>query len=185
MTLLVPGDYEEARLATLAAARYQGPVYLRFGRDNYPVVDEIHGAFTIGKAKLLRDGRDFTVVTTGIMVSEGLKAAGLAANKGLSVRVLHMPTVKPLDEEALAAAARETRGFVTAEEHSIIGGLGEAVAGFLASVLPRPVFRVGVKDVFGESGTAAELLDKYGLRAVDIARELDRLAAHCRQSVAS
>lgn len=176
MTLVAPGDYEEARLATHAAAAMKGPIYLRFGRDNYPVVEEIHDGFTIGKAKLLRDGRDFTVVTTGIMVSEGLKAAEMMAEKGLSVRVLHMPTVKPLDEEALARSARETRGFVTAEEHSIIGGLGEAVAGFLAGSTPRPVYRVGVKDVFGESGMADELLDKFGLRAVNIAAELERMA---------
>ena len=172
MTVLVPGDYEEARQATHAAAKMQGPVYLRFGRDAYPVVESLHDGFTIGKAKLLREGSDFTVVTTGIMVSEGLEAAAMMEAKGVSVRVLHMPTVKPLDEEALAKAARETRGFVTAEEHSIIGGLGEAVCGFLSSSTPRPVRRIGMQDVFGESGHAGELLDKYGLRAVDIAREL-------------
>jgi transketolase len=172
MTLLVPGDYEEARLATRAAAAMKGPVYLRFGRDNYPVIPELHDGFAIGKAKLLRDGRDFTVVTTGIMAGEGLKAAALMAEQGMSVRVLHMPTVKPLDEEALASAARETRGFVTAEEHSIIGGLGEAVAGFVCAHVPRPVRRIGMKDVFGESGMADELLDQFGLRAADIAREL-------------
>src|SRR5262245_51416499 len=99
MTVVVPGDYEEARQATLAAADFQGPVYLRFGRDNYPVVDEIHGSFTVGRAKQLRHGRDLTIVTTGIMVSEGLRAADTLTVQGLSVRVLHMPTVKPLDED--------------------------------------------------------------------------------------
>jgi transketolase len=175
LTVLVPGDYEEARLATIAAAQMRGPVYLRFGRDKYPVVPEIHGPLEIGKAKLLREGRDLTVVTTGIMVSEGLKAAAMLETQGASVRVLHMPTVKPLDEEALLCAARETRGFVTAEEHSIIGGLGEAVAGFISSTVPRPVARVGVRDVFGESGQAQELLDRFGLRAGDIVREGVRL----------
>ena len=168
MTVLVPGDYEEARLATKAAAYLQGPVYLRFGRDAYPVVPEIHGSFEIGKAKLLRPGSDLTIITTGIMVSEGLQAADQLQGEGFLIRVLHMPTVKPLDEEAVIAAGKETKGIITAEEHSVIGGLGEAVAGVIGEHTPCPVFRIGVKDVFGESGQAQELLDKYGLRAKDI-----------------
>jgi transketolase len=171
MTILVPGDHEEARQATLAAARMSGPVYLRLGRDNYPVVTELHGPFTIGRARVLRDGRDVTLVSTGIMAAEALAAAGILADRGISARVLHMPTVKPLDGDALLAAARETRGLVTAEEHSILGGLGEAVAGHLAEHHPTRVRRVGIRDVFGQSGQAAELLDLYGLRARDIARE--------------
>jgi transketolase len=171
MTVLVPGDYEEAKLATKAAAYHQGPVYLRFGRDTYPVVPEIHDGFTIGKAKKLRNGNDLTIITTGIMVSEGLSAADQLQEQGYSVRLLHLPTVKPLDEEAILAAARETQGIVTAEEHSIIGGLGEAVSGLVSMHHPRPLRRVGVKDVFGESGQAAELLDKYGLRARNIVEE--------------
>jgi transketolase len=178
MTVLVPGDYEEARLATRAAAHFTGPVYLRFGRDTYPVVPEIHGGLEIGKAKLLREGTDVAIVTTGIMASEGLKAASILRNESISARVIHMPTVKPLDTEALLRAARETRGLVTAEEHSILGGLGEAAAGFLAETEHRvPVRRVGVRDVFGESGQAQELLDKYGLRAGDIAREARRIVS--------
>ena len=168
MTVIVPGDYDEARQATTAAAEHAGPVYLRFGRDNYPVVPAIHDGLSIGKAKKLRRGNDLTIVTTGIMVSEGLRAAEILSSHGLSASVLHMPTVKPLDEEALLEASYETQGIVTAEEHSILGGLGEAVAGFLAEHAPLPVRRVGVKDVFGESGQASELLDKYGLRAKDI-----------------
>lgn len=171
MTVLVPGDYEEARLATKAAAAHAGPVYLRFGRDVYPVVPEIHGGLEIGRAKLLRDGGDVTIVTTGILVSEGLRAAESLKERGVSVRVIHMPTVKPLDTEAILRAARETRGIVTAEEHSIIGGLGEAVAACASEAQPAPVRRVGVKDVFGQSGRAAELLDLYGLRAKDIIEE--------------
>lgn len=168
MTVLVPGDYEEAKQATKAAAYHRGPVYLRFGRDAYPVVKEIHGAFEIGKAKRLRDGTDLTIMTTGIMVSEGLSAADQLLEKGFSVRVLHFPTIKPLDEEAILEAAEQTGGIVTAEEHSIIGGLGEAVAGVVTQSYPCPVYRVGVRDVFGESGESAELLDKYGLRAANI-----------------
>jgi transketolase len=171
MTVIVPGDYEEARQATMAAAGIQGPVYLRFGRDRYPVVEELRGPFAIGKGKLLRGGRDVAIVTTGIMVFEGLQAAGLLAADGIQARVLHLPTVKPLDGAALLDAARETRGLVTAEEHSIIGGLGEAVSGFLAEHLPTVVRRVGMRDVFGESGMAGELLDCYGLRASKIAAE--------------
>ncbi len=168
MTVIAPGDYEESRLATIAAAHMQGPVYLRFGRDVYPVVPELHDGFAIGRAKLLRQGTDVTIVTTGILVSEGLTAATELNQEGISVRVLHMPTIKPLDEEALLRAARETRAFVTVEEHNILGGLGEAVAGLVSAHHPRPVARVGVRDVFGESGQAAELLDRYHLRAADI-----------------
>lgn len=171
MTVIVPGDYEEARLATRAAAAWKGPVYLRFGRDNYPVVEEIHGEFEIGKAKLLRGGTDVAIVSTGIMVSEALAASAQLEMQGVSARVVHMPTVKPLDGEPLLAAARETRGIVTAEEHSIIGGLGEAVAAFVAETHPAPVRRVGVRDVFGESGPAGELLTLYGLRAANIVEQ--------------
>lgn len=175
MTVLVPGDYEEARLATRAAAFFDGPVYLRFGRDRYPVVDAIHDEFTIGRAKLLRDGEDVAIVSTGIMVSEAMEAADSLREKGYSARVIHMPTVKPLDTAVLLCAARETAGVVTAEEHSILGGLGEAVAGFLSEAHPTTVRRVGVRDVFGQSGQADELLDRYGLRARHIVEEALRI----------
>ena len=168
MTVLVPGDYEEARQATRAAAAFSGPVYLRLGRDTYPVVEQIHGSFQIGKAKPLAAGRDVTIITTGIMVSEGLLAVELLAREGVSAELLHMPTVKPLDEQAIVDSARCTGAVVTAEEHSIIGGLGEAVAACLAERCPARLRRVGVRDVFGESGTAQELLTLYGLRASNI-----------------
>jgi len=165
MTVLVPGDCEEARLATHAAAACRGPVYLRLGRDAYPVVPELHGGFTIGRAKLLREGDAVTLCSTGIMAHEALRAAEELHRRGHSARVLHFPTVKPLDGGALLKAARETRGFVTAEEHSILGGLGEAIAGFLAENHPAPLRRVGVQDVYGQSGHGSELLDLYGLRS--------------------
>ena len=168
MTVLVPGDYEEARQATRAAAAFSGPVYLRLGRDTYPVVEQIHGSFQIGKAKPLAAGRDVTIITTGIMVSEGLQAVELLAREGISAELLHMPTVKPLDEQAIVDSVRRTGAVVTAEEHSIIGGLGEAVAACLAERCPARLRRVGVRDVFGESGTAQELLTLYGLRASNI-----------------
>jgi transketolase len=178
LTVLVPGDYEEARRATFAAAEHRGPVYLRLGRDLYPVVPELHGDFVIGKAKLLRGGADITIASTGVMASEALIAAEQLASEGIRARVLHFPTVKPLDLEPLIAAARETRGFVTVEEHSIIGGLGEAIATAVAEAgAPAPLRRVGVRDVFGESGTAAELFDKYGLRARNIQSAARELAA--------
>lgn len=185
LTVLVPGDYEEARRATHAAARHRGPVYLRLGRDNYPVVPALHGEFVIGRARLLRPGHDLTLVSTGIMVSETLAAAADLDARGIAARVLHFPTVKPLDLPPLLAAARETRGFVTAEEHSVIGGLGEAVAAALAEAgEPMPLRRVGLRDTFGESGHADELLDRYGLRARDIVREaLALLAAGTRAVV--
>ena len=172
LTVLVPGDYEEARQATFAAARHAGPVYLRLGRDSYPVVPALHGDFVIGRVRLLRDGSDVTLVSTGVMAGEALAAADLLARDGISARVLHCPTMKPLELAPLLVAARETRGFVTAEEHSVIGGLGEAVAAALAEAgAPSAVRRVGLRDVFGESGTAAGLFDKYGLRAANIAAE--------------
>lgn len=175
MTVLVPGDYEESKQATKAAARYYGPVYLRFGRDVYPVVKEIHGDFEIGKAKLLRKGTDITLMTTGIMVSEGLIAADALEAEGHSVRLLHFPTIKPLDAKAVIAAAKETNGIVTAEEHSILGGLGEAVAGVVCESHPCTVIRVGVMDTFGESGQKDELMDKYGLRAKNILESARRI----------
>ncbi len=175
MTVLVPGDYQEARLATRAAAELVGPVYLRFGRDTYPVVPEIHDGFEVGRAKLLCEGSDVTIVTTGIMVSEGLQAASMLGARGIAARLLHMHTIKPLDSDAVLRAARETRGLVTAEEHSEIGGLGEAVAGCVAAAVPTVVRRVGMPDEFGESGQAAELLDQYGLRADRIVREAQHI----------
>jgi transketolase len=178
LTVLVPGDYEEARQATFAAAKYKGPIYLRLGRDSYPVVPAVHGDFVIGRGRTLREGDDITLVSTGVMVSETLGAAELLAREGIDARVLHYPTIKPLDLGPLIAAARETRGFVTAEEHSIIGGLGEAVAAALAEAgAPAAVRRVGVRDMFGESGTAADLFDKYGLRAMNIVAEARVLLA--------
>ena len=171
MTVLVPGDYEEAKSATKAAASFDGPVYIRLGRDKYPVVEELHGVFEIGKSTLIRRGDDVTIITTGIMISEGMKAAQTLQERGYSARLIHMPTVKPLDGAVLLEAAHETKGIVTAEEHSIIGGLGEAVAGFLAGHHPTIVRRIGIRDVFGESGTADELMDIYGLRAANIVEE--------------
>jgi transketolase len=177
MTVVVPGDYEEARLATHAAAAFRGPVYLRFGRDSYPVVPELHGGFEIGKAKVLSRGTACTIVSTGILTGEAIEAAQALNARGVSTGVIHMPTVKPLDERALVEAASATRCFVTAEEHSVIGGLGEAVCSALARHAPRPVRRIGMQDVFGESGLGPELLDRFGLRASNIVKEVVEICA--------
>jgi transketolase len=175
MTILVPGDYEEAKQATRLAAFYQGPVYLRFGRDAYPVVPSIHSQLELGKGKLLRDGKDIALISTGIMVSEVLVAAELLQTKGISSRVIHMPCIKPPDQDLIIRAARETRGIVTAEEHSIIGGLGEAVSGIVSQYQPTWVEHIGMRDVFGESGQAGELMDKFGLRAKNVVDAVFRI----------
>jgi transketolase len=172
LTVLVPGDYEEAKQATIAAAYYDGPVYIRYGRDTYPIVPEIHGKFEIGKSKLLMQGSDLTIFTTGIMVSEGMKASDELRKYNIHARVIHLPTIKPLDEAVIIQAAKETKFLVTVEEHSIIGGLGEAVAGVTAATLPTQVYRIGVMDEFGQSGQSQELLDLYGLRAVNIVKKV-------------
>lgn len=175
LTVLVPGDYEEARLATHAAAHMQGPCYLRFGRDQYPIVPEIHNPIEIGKAKVLRSGGKIVLVSTGIMVGEALQAAATLQERGIGASVLHYPCIKPFDDVALLDAARDALGVVTAEEHSIIGGLGEAVATCLAENMPRRLRRVGVMDVFGESGQRDELMDKFGLRASNIVTKAEEL----------
>ncbi|MGL4632686.1 MAG: transketolase family protein [Leadbetterella sp.] len=168
LTVVVPGDYEEAKQATIAAAYFKGPIYLRYGRDSYPIVPEIHGKFEIGKSKTLREGTDLTIFTTGIMVSEGLKASDALKEKGITARVVHMPTIKPLDEEVVIKAAQETGFLLSVEEHSIIGGLGEAIAGVTATHHPKKLVRIGINDEFGQSGQSQELLDIYGLRAINI-----------------
>jgi transketolase len=172
MTILVPGDYGEAKQATIAAAYFNGPVYLRFGRDTYPIVPEIHGEFEIGKSRTLREGIDLAIFTTGIMVSEGMRASDMLKEKGISARVVHFPTIKPIDEAAILKAARETKYILTIEEHSIIGGLGEAVAGITSEKHPAKVIRMGIMDEFGQSGQSQELLDLYGLRAINIVEKV-------------
>ncbi|WP_027717662.1 transketolase family protein [Desulfovirgula thermocuniculi] len=173
MTVFVPADAWETRAAVRAAAEIAGPVYIRLGRPKVPVLHEGGCAdFVPGRAMLMREGRDATVIACGIMVAAALEAAGELAAEGLSVRVLNMHTIKPLDVEAVLAAARETGAIVTAEEHSVIGGLGGAVAEVVCEHHPVPVLRVGLPDVFGESGTPEELLQKYGLTAQNIAAKV-------------
>ena len=169
MTILNPADDNEAKQAVRAAVEMTGPVYLRFGRLAVPVVTPADYTFKIGKGAVLRDGKDVTIVATGLMVGEALIAAEQLAGEGISARVINMATIKPIDRDILVEAARDTGALVTAEEHNIIGGLGSAVAEVICETLPVPVLRVGVNDTFGSSGPALELLKKYGLCAENIA----------------
>lgn len=167
MVVINPADAYEAKLAVVAAAQYEGPVYLRFGRLALPIIFGEDYQFEIGKSVRLTEGDDVTVIATGLMVHEALKAAEMLKGE-IAVRVINMATIKPLDREAVIAAARETGAIVTAEEHSIIGGLGSAVADVVCETMPVPVLRVGVEDTFGKSGPATELLSIYGLCAENI-----------------
>ncbi len=168
MTVIVPADAEETRQAVAFAAEHKGPVYLRLGRMSVPDVVGEGYKFEPGKAVQLADGKDVTLVATGVMVSAALEAAKILAAENISARVLNIHTIKPIDRAALEKAAQETGALVTCEEHSIIGGLGSAVAEVICETTPAPLERIGVQDSFGESGTPAELLKKYGLTADDI-----------------
>ena len=164
MVVINPSDDVEAKAAVRAAAEYEGPVYLRFGRLAVPVInDEATYKFEMGKGVTLREGKDVTIVATGLCVSSAMEAAELLAADGVSAKVINIHTIKPLDEELIVAAARETGKVVTVEEHSVIGGLGSAVCDALSAKTPTPVLKVGVQDTFGESGPAGKLLEKYKL----------------------
>ena len=171
MVVMSPSDDVEARAALRAAYEHKGPVYIRYGRAPVPVVHEAEGySFAIGKAEVLREGTDVALIATGLMVAEALEAAETLAQEGISARVINVCTIKPLDEEVVLAAARECGKIVTCEEHSVIGGLGEAVCSLVSEKCPVPVRRVGVQDVFGCSGPAEELLKVFGLSAENVAK---------------
>ena len=164
MTIISPSDDVEARAAVKAAYEMDGPVYLRFGRLAVPVInDNPDYKFEIGKGVVLREGKDVTIVANGLCVSSALDAADLLAKDGVEAKVINIHTIKPIDEDLLVAAAKETGKVVTVEEHSIIGGLGGAVCEVLSEKAPVPVKRIGINDVFGESGPATALVAKYGL----------------------
>lgn len=177
MTVVNPADAEETRQAIEWAVEYKGPVYLRLGRAS---VDDVFGSdyvFQHGKAVQLADGTDVTIIATGVMVGAARRAADELVKQGLSARVLNIHTIKPLDIEAITKAARETGAIVTCEEHSIIGGLGSAVAEAVVENMPVPLERVGVLDVFGESGTPDALLAKYKLTVADIVAAAKRVVS--------
>ena len=175
MVVMCPADDVEARAAVKAAYAYKGPVYLRFGRLAVPVFHGEDMKFEIGKGEVLRDGTDVAIIATGLMSYEALQAAELLAAKGIQARVLNFCTIKPLDEELVLKAAADCGKIVTCEEHSIIGGLGEAVCSLLSEKLPTPVRRVGVNDEFGHSGPAAPLLKDFGLSAEHVAAVAEEL----------
>lgn len=169
MVIVCPSDDVEARAAVKAAYMYNGPVYMRFGRMAVPVInDTADYSFELGKGILLRDGNDITIVATGLMVSEALEAADALTEQGISAQVINMHTIKPIDEQLLVSSAKKTGKVLTVEEHSIIGGLGEAVCSVLSEKYPVPVKRIGINDVFGHSGPAAALLKQFGLSADNI-----------------
>lgn len=164
MVVINPSDDVEAKAAVRAAYEHDGPVYLRFGRLAVPVInDRPDYKFELGKGVVLREGKDLTIVATGLPVSECLEAAEELAADGIDAKVINIHTIKPLDEDLIVAAAKETGKVVTVEEHSVIGGLGSAVCDVLAEKAPTKVLKIGVNDTFGESGPAVELLKKYGL----------------------
>ena len=170
MAVICPADAVEAEAAVKAAYEHQGPVYLRFGRLAVPVFHEEGFSFQIGKGEVMREGTDVAIIANGLMVYEAIQAGEELAKQGINARIINMSTVKPLDEELVLKAARECGKIVTCEEHSVIGGLGEAVCSFLAENHPTPVRRIGVNDQFGCSGPAYEVLEKYGLCASNIVK---------------
>lgn len=170
MTVVVPCDGIEAGKAVVAASKTKGPFYIRLGRASFPVVFSPDYKFELGKAKIIKEGKDATIIACGLMVFEALGAREILKEKGLDVRVINMSTIKPIDKEAIICAARETRAILTAEEHTIIGGLGSAVAEVLAENMPTLIRRIGVQDVFGISGSPGDLMRHFKLTKEDIAR---------------
>ena len=168
MTVLVPADGVEAEKMIFAAAEYNGPMYVRLGRSAVPTLFDENYNFEIGKGVVLREGDDATIIACGMMVNEALIAADMLKEENINVRVINMSTIKPIDRELIITAAKETGAIVTAEEHSIIGGLGSAVSEVVSENHPVKVKKVGLNDCFGESGTPGELLEKYGLTAKNI-----------------
>ena len=174
MTVICPADDIEAKAAVKAAYEYKGPVYLRFGRLAVPVFHNEDYQFVIGKGEILREGTDVAIIANGLMTYEAIQAGEMLAEAGINACVINMPTIKPLDEELVLEAARKCGKVITCEEHSIIGGLGEAVCGLLSEKLPTPVRRIGVNDEYGHSGPAVALLKQFGLCAdhiVEVAKD--------------
>ena len=174
MVVICPADGIEAEAATKAAYAYKGPVYLRMGRLAVPLFHEEGFQFQIGKGEVMRDGNDIAIIANGLMVYEAIQAGERLAELGINARIINMSTIKPLDEELVLKAAKECGKIITCEEHSVIGGLGEAVCSFLSETYPTPVKRIGVNDQFGFSGPAAEVLKAFGLCAdniVNVTRE--------------
>lgn len=177
MVVLNPADAVSTEKILEAAVAYDGPVYVRLGRAAVPVVYNADTKIEIGKANTIQDGSDITIIGTGIMIAEAMEAAKILEAEGVSVRIVDMHTIKPIDKDVIVKAAKETKGIVTAEEHNIIGGLGSAVAEVLVEEHPAKLKRVGVLDTFGESGSPAELMEKYFITAKDIVKAAKAILA--------
>ncbi len=175
MVVINPCDYNQTKAATIAIAEHNGPVYLRFGRPSVPIFTPADQKFEIGKAIQLQEGSDVTIIATGHLVWEALEAAKILSEKGIAADVINIHTIKPLDEEAIINSVKKTGCVVTAEEHNILGGLGESVARTLATNLPAPQEFIGTKDTFGESGTPAQLMEKYELNAEAIVKASEKV----------
>lgn len=181
MTVIVPADEKQTKEVIYWAKDYKGPAYIRLGRSGVDDTTPADYSFELGKALQLRDGKDLTIIACGSLVPVALAAAEALASKNIEARVLNMASIKPLDTEAVVAAAKETGAIVTAEEHNIIGGLGAAVAEAVTAVCPVPVMRTGIQDTFGESGTPKELMAKYGLTAEAFTEAAER-ALQCKKA---
>lgn len=177
MTVIVPCDYNQTKLATIAVAEYEGPVYLRFGRPSWPIFTSAVEPFVIGKAQKFSEGTDVSIFACGHLVWNAIQAGVALQERGISVEVINLHTVKPLDEEAVLNSIRKTKCAVTAEEHNIYGGMGDAVAQVAAKHFPIPIEYIGTKDTFGESGTPMELLKKYGMDVTDIIAAAEKVMA--------
>ncbi len=177
MTIINPADETEAYLAVKAAFEHKGPVYMRFGRLAVPVIFGDDYKFEIGKGVELKEGTDVTIIATGLMVNEAMIAHDILKQEGISARVINMATIKPIDKDIILKAARETGAIVTAEEHSVVGGLGSAVSEVVCEEYPVPVVKLGVYDEFGHSGPAVKLLDEFGLRGANIAEKAKKAIA--------
>lgn len=175
MTVLVPCDVVETKKATLAAAYFPGPVYIRYGRENIPTITDESTPFEIGKALKMKEGKDVCIMACGSMVYEALMAAEILEQEGIKARVLNIHTIKPIDKQAIIEAANDCGAIVTAEEHQIFGGFGSAVAEVVVANSPVPMEFVGVNDTFGESGKAADLMVKYGLKDVNIVEAVKKV----------
>src|SRR5690554_5386402 len=175
MTVINPCDYNQTKAATIAIAEHEGPVYLRFGRPAVPVFTDPNQKFEIGKAWMVNEGTDVSIIATGHLVWEAIQAGEKLAEMGISAEIINIHTIKPLDAEAILKSVRKTGCVVTAEEHNRLGGLGDSVAQLLATQLPTPQEFVAVNDSFGESGTPAQLMEKYGLNADNIVAAVNRV----------
>lgn len=176
MTIIVPCDAPQTKEAIFAAAGYPGPVYVRLGRPKVPTVAK-KGEFKIGRAQVLREGKDLSIIACGIMVQKAQEAALVLAGKGISVRVVNLHTIRPLDKEAIVECAKLTKGIVTCEEHLLGAGMGSAVAEVLAENIPRPMARIGIRDEFGQSGSPEDLIKAYHLTTEDVVQACRKLNA--------